>query len=474
MTLDWTEKYRPHTLSAIVGHNKPTNELKSWAQSWMHGIPENRAVVLYGRAGIGKTTAAHALAREMGWEVIELNASDQRTKDIIDRVAGSASRMGTLDGTGIKRLIIMDEADNIHGTADRGGERAIVELIKKTSHPIILIANELYDMSPGLRSACKPIQFNSVMSRSMIPVLKRIVETEGIKCGLGVIEKIAENANGDIRSAINDLQAIAQGRTSIQIDDIITGERDSKENIFKFLAKIFKSTNIRQVHDAAFHLDENPDDLIQWMDENLPLEYTSPGDLAQGYHYLGRASIFLGRVKRRQNYNMWRYAGVLMTAGVMVARTHRYSGFVKYQPPSLWRKLGQTKGMRLVRDSTAKKIGTHCHVSMNFTRSRLFPFFRLLMKDDEYAPQVTALLELEPEEIAFLIESKSVTKKIQKIYDSAQLLIGKETEHEVELFGGFGARENRNPELENAESGKIEPDIPVKKESKAQSSLFDF
>ena len=173
---------------------------------------------------------------------------------------------------------------------------------------------------------------------------------------------------------------------------------------------------------------------------------------------------------------MWRYAGILMTAGIMVARPHCYRGFVKYQPPSLWRKLGQTKGMRLVRDSTAKKIGTHCHVSMNFTRSRLFPFFRLLMKDDEYAPQVTALLELEPEEIAFLIESKSVTKKIQKIYDSAQLLIGKETEHEVELFGGFGAREkkNRNPELENEEPGKKEPDIPIKKESKAQSSLFDF
>ncbi len=480
MTLDWTEKYRPKTLSAVVGHTKPVEELKAWAESWMRGIPENRAVVLYGRAGIGKTTTAHALAREMGWEVIELNASDQRTADVIDRVAGSASRMGTLDGSGIKRLIIMDEADNIHGTADRGGERAIVELIKKTSQPIILIANELYDMSPGLRTACKPVQFNSVMSRSMIPALKKIVEAEGIKCALGVIEKIAENANGDIRSAINDLQAIAQGKPSIQVEDIITGERDNKENIFKFLGKIFKSTNIRQAHDAAYHLDENPDDLIQWMDENLPLEYTSPNDLAQGYHYLGKATVFLGRVKIRQNYNMWRYASVLMTSGVMVARTHRYSGFVKYQPPSLWRKLGQTKGMRGVRDSTAKKIGTHCHISMSFTRSQLFPFFMTLMKDDEYAPRVSALLGLEPEEIAYLIESKTVTKKVQKIYESAQLLIEKETEHEVELFGGFGVsvQKNQDPgsenkKSENQEPGKKEPE-PVKKESKAQSSLFDF
>jgi replication factor C large subunit len=471
MTLDWTEKYRPQTLSAVVGHNKPVEELKAWAQSWMHGIPENRAVVLYGRAGIGKTTTAHALAREMGWEVIELNASDQRTADIIEKVAGSASRMGTLEGSGKKRLIIMDEADNIHGTADRGGERAITELIKKTSQPIILIANELYDMSAGLRTACKPVQFNSVMSRSMIPALKRIIETEGIKCGLGVLEKIAENANGDLRSAINDLQAIAQGKTSIQIEDIITGDRDSKENIFKVLAKIFKGTNIREAHDATFNLDENPEDLIQWMDENLPLEYTAPNDLAEGYRYLGRASVFLGRVKRRQNYNMWRYAGVLMTAGIMVARSHHYGGFVRYQPPSLWRKLGQTKGMRQVRDSTARKIGTHCHVSMSFTRSQLLPFFRLLLNNDEYAPGIAALLRFEPEEIAFLIESKSVTKKVQNIYDTARSLIEKETEHEVELFGGFGIKETK---IEISEPERKEPEISAKKDSKSQSSLFDY
>ncbi len=476
-SLDWTEKYRPQTLSDVVGHNKAVEELKNWAQSWMHGTPEARAVVLYGRAGIGKTTAAHALAHDMGWEVIEMNASDQRTADIIEKVAGSASRMSTLDGSNVKRLIIMDEADNIHGTADRGGERAILELIKKTSHPIILIANELYDMSAGLRGACKPIQFNSVMSRSMIPALKRIAEAEGVKCGLGVIEKIAENANGDLRSAINDLQAIAQGKPTLEINEIITGERDSKENIFKVLAKIFKGTNIREAHDATFNLDENPEDLIQWVDENLPIEYTGANDLEEGYRYLGKASVFLGRVKRRQNYNMWRYAGVLMTAGIVVARSHRYAGFVKYQPPSLWRKLGQTKGMRMVRDSTAKKIGTYCHVSMSYTRSQLFPFFRMMIKDEESAPLVAALLALEPEEIAFLTDLKSVTKKVQKIYEEARALREAEIEHEVELFGGFGAK-SQKPEVERAEAEKEEPEVKIKKEekkeAKSQSSLFDF
>lgn len=472
-SLDWTEKYRPQTLSQVVGHNKAVEELKTWAQAWMHGTPENRAVVLYGRAGTGKTTTAHALAHDMGWEVIEMNASDQRTADIIEKVAGSASRMSTLTEA-YKRLIIMDEADNIHGTADRGGERAILELIKKTSQPIILIANELYDMSAGLRASCKPIQFSSLMSRSMIPALKRIVEAEGIKCGLGVIEKIAENANGDLRSAINDLQAAAQGKTVLELPEIITGERDTKESIFKVLVKIFKGTNIIEAHTSTFNLDENPEDLIQWVDENLPLEYTGAGDLEGGYRYLSRASLFLGRVSRRQNYNMWRYAGVLMTAGIVVARSHRYGGFVKYQSPSLWRKLGATRGMRQVRDSAARKIGSYCHVSASYTRSQLLPFFRMMLKDEECAPSVAALLDLEPEEIAFLTESKSVTKKIQKIYDEAQAMRVAEVEHDVELFGGFGKRSKEAPAGEEPEPEKEEDEVKVKKEVKSQSSLFDF
>jgi len=463
--LDWAEKYRPRTLSQITGHNKAVEELKKWAMSWMQAIPENRAVVLYGRAGIGKTTAAHALAHDMGWEAIELNASDQRTADIIQKVAGSASQMSTFGG--MRRLVILDEADNIHGTADRGGEKAILELIKKANQPIILIANELYEMSAGLRNACRPIQFSSLLTRSMIPALKRIAEAEGITCGLGVLEKIAENASGDLRSAINDLQAVAQGRSRIEPEDIVTGERDTRENIFKVMAKIFKGTDIREAHNATFNLDENPEDLIQWVDENLALEYTRPEDLERGYHYLSRASLFLGRVKRRQNYSMWRYAGVMMTAGIVVARSHRYTGFVKFQTPSLWRKLGQTKGMRNMRDSVAKKIGAHCHVSMSYTRSHLLPFFRMMLKDERYAPGAAALLALEPEEIAFLTESKSVTKKVQMVYDAAQAMIQAETEHEIEVFGGFGEKSEEREE-------EPEEEIRVRKDAKPQSSLLDF
>jgi len=452
--LDWAEKYRPVSLSQISGHGKAIDELKLWAEQWKHGIPEQRAVVLYGKPGIGKTTVAHALAHDMGWEVMELNASDQRTAEIINKVAGSASQMSTFGR--MKRLLIMDEADNIHGTADRGGERALIRLIRKTTQPIILIANELYDMSAELRGVCKPIHFNSLSSRSIIPVLKKIARLEGITCAPGVIERIAENANGDLRGAINDFQALAQGRDRLELEDIVTGDRDIKENIFKVLVKIFKGSNIIEAYNLTFNLDESPEDFIYWVDENLPFQYTKAEDLEKGYRCLARASLYLGRIKRRQNYNMWKYAGILMTSGIVVARSHRYTGFIKLQSPSVWKKLGSARGLRQIRDSISKKIGKHCHVSMSYTRSNLIPFFRLMMKSKEYAPSITALLGLEPEEIAYLMESKSITKKVQKIYDEARAMVEKEIEEEIEL------------------SFKKEEKAETKKEVKSQSSLFDF
>ncbi len=99
------------------------------------------------------------------------------------------------------------------------------------------------------------------------------------------------------------------------------------------------------------------------------------------------------------------------------------------------------------------------------------------MKDDGYAPAVAALLALEPEEIAFLLGSKSVTKKVQKIYEEAHSLIEKEVGQEIEVFGGFGAKPELLPETggeEPEDESEDEQEAEAKKEAKSQSSLFDF
>ena len=167
MSEDWTEKYRPRSLSGVVGNPKAVGELRKWADSWSTGIPKNRAVILMGPPGVGKTTSAEALAADMGWGIVEMNSSDQRTGEAIRSVAlrGAFAQTFGDDGEfrstadGGRKLIVLDEADSLFGNADRGAMPVINELIKETRQPVILIVNDFYELSrksPGRHQALLP------------------------------------------------------------------------------------------------------------------------------------------------------------------------------------------------------------------------------------------------------------------------------------------------------------------------------
>ncbi|MDD2755330.1 MAG: replication factor C large subunit [Methanothrix sp.] len=426
----WTEKYRPDTLKQVLGNGKAIEELRAWAASWERGSPITGAVILYGPAGTGKTSAALALAREFDWDYIEMNASDARTAGMIEKIAGPASRSMTFSGK--PRLVILDEADNLHGTADRGGASAMLRLVRDTRQPVLLIANEYYDMEKPLRDAAKGIQFRSVRSNTIAQALREICRAEGVECDPDALMMIAERAGGDMRSGVNDLQAAAQGQTALALEDVATAERDVKSSIFKVLEVIFKGNSAQEALQASYALDESPEDLINWVDENLPLAYKGE-DLWQGYERLARADVFLGRVRVRQNYGLWRYAGFLMTGGVQAAKAAARHGYVAFRPPSRWRRMGQTKKARNIRDSAAKKIGSHCHVSAAFVRAELMDFVGLLLADKKKAIPLAAQLELDADEIALLLGSTTSTKKVQNIFEEAMKMRAAEEFEEIEL-----------------------------------------
>jgi replication factor C large subunit len=127
----YTEKYRPQKFTEIAGQPSALKELLSWFNTWPE---QKKAAVLYGRAGVGKTSAVISLKNEFDADLIELNASDQRNKDIIDRIVGNAATSSTLDGS--KKIILLDEADNIYGREDKGGNQALSHIIDKESHHI--------------------------------------------------------------------------------------------------------------------------------------------------------------------------------------------------------------------------------------------------------------------------------------------------------------------------------------------------
>ncbi|WP_254523939.1 replication factor C large subunit [Natrinema caseinilyticum] len=432
---DWTEKYRPSTLSEVRGNNKARDNLEEWAETWED---HRKAVIVHGSPGIGKTSAAHALAADMGWPVMELNASDNRKADVIERIAGEAAKSGTLTGGGSgRRLVILDEADNFHGNADYGGSREVTRVVKEANQPVVLVANEFYDMSQSLRNACETIEFRDVSKRSIVPVLRDICRREGIEFDEEALEKIAESTSGDLRSAVNDLQAVAEEAETLTVEDVVTGNRDTTEGIFDFLDALIKEEDAEGALRASYDVDETPDELLNWIEDNVPKDYGG-AELADAYGFLSNADRWLGRVRASQNYSYWRYATDNMTAGVAASRRGDKGGWTRYGPPSYWSKLGRTKGTRNTRDAIAERIAEREGASVATVRREILPFLSRLTHhctNRDLTVRMAAAYDLDESELSFVTGSGKDTTKVQSIVeDAAERKTDEAVEHAGNAF----------------------------------------
>ncbi|MFB6142690.1 MAG: replication factor C large subunit [Halorientalis sp.] len=443
---DWTEKYRPTTLAEVRGNDSARDELEDWAESWSD---HREAVIVHGSPGVGKTSAAHALANDMGWDRVELNASDSRTADDIQRLAGRAARNTTLGGSA-RQLVIVDEADNFHGNVDYGGSSAVTDVVKSAGQPVVLIANDYYEMSNALRNACQEVEFRDVGTRSIVPVLRDICRQEGVAFEDEALDAIAETNSGDLRGAINDLQAMAEGRETLSAEDVVTGERDRTAGVFDYLDTLIKEADAQEALEASYDVDETPDDLINWIADNVPKDYHGP-ELARAYDRLADADRWLGRVRATQNYAYWRYAGDNMTAGVAAARREEKGGWTRYGPPSYWSKLGRSRGTRDKRDYVARHVAEENGVSIGTARREVLPFLAAMThhcSNRELTVAMAARYDLDADHVAFVTGSGEDTNKVQGIVEDARR---RREEAAVEHSGGAfaGGRASGGDDEEN-------------------------
>jgi len=402
----WADKYRPQELRELVGQPQAVGEMLGWAESWRKGKPSKPALMLYGPAGTGKTAAAQVLAGQMGWDLIELNASDERTFSVINQVAGTAAATGTLfAGTEGKRLVVLDEADNVYGVADRGGYRAIEKLLERPQNPIVLIANDQYEIPWNIRAACLMINFRRIQQDAIIGALQRICRAEKMEVEPIALKVIAETAHGDLRSAINDLQALAEGKKRLTVKDVVLYRRDREANIFDVISQLLRATTAKQARELLWSLDMPPEDVLAWIDENVPRMLADPADLERVYEALARADVFLGRTKRRQAYGMWGYASDMMTAGVAMARQGELK-YVRFQLPSVIMRMSRTKVARATRDGIARKVAKRCHTSSRVARKDFLPYLGVIFRrDKKTAERIAAELELGEAEVGYLVKT---------------------------------------------------------------------
>jgi len=418
----WTEKYAPELYGDFIGNSTAVEEIKQWAEDWLEGR-KRKPLLLYGVTGVGKTAIVKVLVNEYGFELLELNASDDRDAKKIEKIAGLASVSKTFSGK--MRLILFDEIDGLY-KVDRGGAGAVVKILKQNPCPIILTCNDLWTqkLSP-IRSHCEKIQFKKVHYATVAKLLQKIASKEGIDLSYDLAKKIALNA-GDVRSAINDLQLITSVPNFTEEDLSLIGSRDREASIYDAVQRIFKSTNFEEARKAIIDVNEQPDFILKWVEENIPNEYKKEEDLFNAFEKISRADIFLGRVYKRMDYGLWRYASVLMSSGVALAKKEKYFSWTKYAYPSLIKKLSSTKSMRSFFKSFGLKVGSQVHLSSKKAVSYYLPMFNELMKDKEEAVKLTAQFGFDENELKFL-----GVKQSKKIIKAAEDLKSKQIAEKV-------------------------------------------
>ncbi len=202
----WTEKYRPKKLSEVVGQKEIVEKLKAFVKN--KSMPH---LLFAGPAGVGKTTCALAIARELygeNWKAnfLELNASDERGIDTIRTKVKEFARTLPIGDVPFK-IILLDEADAL----TRDAQQALRRMMEKYTDTCRFILNCNYSSKiiPPIQSRCAIFRFSPLSLKDVEEYIKRIEKGEKIKLSKESIEALYEVSEGDLRRLTNILQSVA-------------------------------------------------------------------------------------------------------------------------------------------------------------------------------------------------------------------------------------------------------------------------
>jgi len=361
----WSEKYRPQSLMDMVGNEEARAAFVEWFGKWKKGT---KPLLLVGPPGIGKTTLANLAAKQFGYDMIGLNASDVRNKqqiqEILSPVLGNASLLGS-------PMIFVDEVDGVHGRADFGGVEALLDILKEPTVPIILAANsESSDKMKSIKKATRTIYLKPLPPRLMQLYLQRILQKENAKLSLGSLVKLVMESRGDIRSMINSAHALVTGfepqsEKSFEILDI-------EEGVNSF----FKANSLTEARLVLYSLRVDPREKINAFYSSIISSGIQQDQMQQMLQIISEADILYGRIIRTQEWRLLRYLDAILVGLYKKDLPVRYSRF-NLSWPLLNRLRWDGKNI----NSLATNMTKILHISKSTFATFYFPFILFLMQN---------------------------------------------------------------------------------------------
>ena len=362
----WSEKYRPQRLIDLIGNEDARKSFVEWFKKWRKGT---KPLLLVGPPGIGKTTMANLASRDFNFDMISLNASDVRNKkniqEILEPVLGNQTILG-------QPMIFIDEVDGIHGRSDYGGVEALINILKESTIPIILAANNgSSDKMKKIKKVVKTIVLRPLPPRLLRLYLNMILEKENAQINPGILIKLISKSNGDIRSMLNSSQAL------------VTGFEPSIERTFESLDieeginAFYKSQSIDEARVVLYSMRIDPREKINAFYSSIITSSISHLEMENFLQIISEADLLYGRIMKTQEWRLLRYLDSILLGLYKKDTTIRYS-----QYNLSWQILNRLRWDGSKFKSISKNLSKQLHISSSTFATFYLPYILFCMKND--------------------------------------------------------------------------------------------
>jgi len=370
----WIEKYRNIKYNQIIGNEKARETFYNWLRNWKKG---DKAVLLVGQAGTGKNTSVYAAARELEYYIIELNASDIRTKENLNKKLGTS--LYTSDLFNEKRMVLLDEVDGIYGREDYGGTEYVNQLLEKPPVPIVLTANDFTNESViKLSKKTITIYFQKVPLRIIVMYLRHITDLESRKVSNKLLSAVAKKSGGDVRAAINLLQSVINVPETLEqmkiLKDIVFSKQDA-------VLALFKEKTFEEAYYKFSKIDVNAKEKLYILFYSILASNLEKEEREAALKAVANIDVFERRLESTQDWRMLRWYDRTIVGrfhNLGIGQKFRYS-----EEEPLWDlKLKYWTEFRMFR-SMKERINQKYHVSMGEFSLYYLPCLISLAKKDK-------------------------------------------------------------------------------------------
>jgi len=313
----WSEKYRPQKVKEMVGNEEARITFLEWLVNWKNG---SKPVLLVGPPGIGKTTLVKAATKELGYDMVELNASDVRTKEslqsIIPPLLNNASVLGR------KVLLFLDEVDGMSSRGDRGGLATLISFLKEPTVPIIMAANaEVGEQIKELKRVSTVIKFRRIPPRLLALYLDHVLKSENAKMSIGDKIRLVIASSGDVRTMLNESQSLATAGfseslqpVSFSVDiDRAMAEFFSAEKVEDALNVLMRSEGFyNDPRFAGYNSEKRRTDKLAALFSSIVTSKVEVDKLAEMLGALAYADVLVGQMGRTRQWRLLRYIDTIL------------------------------------------------------------------------------------------------------------------------------------------------------------------